>query len=125
VEGFTTVSLMSRDGRFWLNQKQVAGLFAVSKPNISMLGSKIFAEKELDGSVVKQYLTTDPAHPRTLSPFSMSAKGGFPWLSMFLSDARRDAAPPCKPKAGGGGRPAGEIWAGILPPSVRLVGLDS
>jgi hypothetical protein len=47
-------------GRFgvWLNQKQMAELFAVSKPNISMLISKIFAEKELDDSVVKCYLTT-------------------------------------------------------------------
>ena len=33
-------------------------LFAVSKPNISMLIAKIFAEKELDDSVVKFYLTT-------------------------------------------------------------------
>lgn len=57
-DGKATVSLMSRDGRIWLNQKQMAELFAVSKPNISMLISKIFAEKELDGSVVKQYLTT-------------------------------------------------------------------
>ena len=31
------VSLMSRDGRVWLNQKQMAELFAVSKPNVSML----------------------------------------------------------------------------------------
>ena len=49
---------MSRDGRVWLNQKQMAELFAVSKPNISMLIAKIFAEKELDDSVVKSYLTT-------------------------------------------------------------------
>ena len=36
----------------------MAELFAVSKPNISMLIAKIFAEKELDDSVVKSYLTT-------------------------------------------------------------------
>ena len=33
-------------------------LFAVSKPNVSMLISRILAEKELDDSVVKYYLTT-------------------------------------------------------------------
>ena len=57
-DGKAQVSLMSRDGRIWLNQKQMAELFAVSKPNISMLISKILAEKELDDSVVKCYLTT-------------------------------------------------------------------
>ena len=44
-DGKSQVSLMSRDGRVWLNQKQMAELFAVSKPNISMLIAKIFAEK--------------------------------------------------------------------------------
>ena len=57
-DGKSQVSLLSRDGRIWLNQKQMAELFAVSKPNISMLIAKIFAEKELDDSVVKSYLTT-------------------------------------------------------------------
>ena len=57
-DGKSQVSLMSRDGRIWLNQKQMAELFAVSKPNISMLIAKIFSEKELDDSVVKSYLTT-------------------------------------------------------------------
>ena len=57
-DGRSQVSLLSRDGRIWLNQKQMAELFAVSKPNISMLIAKIFAEKELDDSVVKSYLTT-------------------------------------------------------------------
>ena len=57
-DGKSQVSLMSRDGRVWLNQKQMAELFGVSKMNISMLISKIFAEKELDDSVVKYYFTT-------------------------------------------------------------------
>ena len=57
-DGKSQVSLMSRDGRVWLNQKQMAELFAVSKPNISMLIAKILAEKELGDSVVKFYLTT-------------------------------------------------------------------
>ena len=57
-DGRSQVSLMSRDGRIWLNQKQMAELFEVSKLDISMLIAKIFAEKELDDSVVKSYLTT-------------------------------------------------------------------
>ncbi len=57
-DGKSQVSLMSRDGRIWLNQKQMAELFAVSKPNISMLIAKIFAEKGLGDSVVKFYFTT-------------------------------------------------------------------
>ena len=46
-DGKSRVSLMSRDGRVWLNQKQMAELFAVSKPNVSMLISKILKEKSL------------------------------------------------------------------------------
>lgn len=57
-DGKARVSLMSRDGRVWLNQKQMAELYGVSKPNVSMLISKILKEKELDDSVVKCYLTT-------------------------------------------------------------------
>ena len=52
-DGKSRVSLMSRDGRVWLSQKQMAELFAVSKPNVSMLIAKILKEKELDDSVVK------------------------------------------------------------------------
>ena len=57
-DGKSRVSLMSRDGRVWLNQKQMAELFAVSNPNVSMLIAKILKEKELGDSVVKCYLTT-------------------------------------------------------------------
>ena len=49
---------MSRDGRIWLNQKQMAELFAVTKMNISHHIAAILAEKELDESVVKSYYTT-------------------------------------------------------------------
>ena len=34
-DGKSQVSLMSRDGRIWLNQKQMAELFAVTNMNIS------------------------------------------------------------------------------------------
>ena len=57
-DGKATVSLMSRDGRVWLNQKQMAELFAVSKMNVSHHIANILQEGELEGSVVKSYFTT-------------------------------------------------------------------
>ena len=57
-DGKSQVSLMSRDGRIWLNQKQMAELFAVTKMNISLHIANILREKELDESVVKSYFTT-------------------------------------------------------------------
>lgn len=57
-DGEAQVSLMSRDGRIWLNQKQMAELFAVTKMNISLHIANILKEKELDGSVVKSFFTT-------------------------------------------------------------------
>jgi len=57
-DGKATVSLMSRDGRVWLNQKQMAELFAVSKMNVSHHIANILQEGELDDSVVKHYFTT-------------------------------------------------------------------
>ena len=57
-DGKAQVSLMSRDGRVWLSQKQMAELFAVTKMNISLHIAKILKEKELNDSVVKHYFTT-------------------------------------------------------------------
>ena len=57
-DGKSQVSLMSRDGRVWLNQKQMVELFAVTKMNISSHIANILKEKELDESVVKSYFTT-------------------------------------------------------------------
>ena len=57
-DGKAQVSLMSRDGRIWLNQKQMAELFAVTKMNISLHIANILKEKELDDSVVKSFFTT-------------------------------------------------------------------
>lgn len=54
----TRVSLMSRDGRFWLNQKQKVELCAVTMVNICLHVANILKEKELEDSVVKPYLTT-------------------------------------------------------------------
>ena len=51
--------LFAKDGKIWLNQQQMAELFATSKPNISMHIANILKDKELEEiSVVKQYLTT-------------------------------------------------------------------
>lgn len=57
-DGKAEVALMSREGRVWLSQKEMANLFAVSKMNISLHISKILKEGELDDSVVKYYFTT-------------------------------------------------------------------
>lgn len=54
----TRVSLMSRDGRFWLNQKQKVELCAATMMNICLHIANILKEKELEDSVVKPYLTT-------------------------------------------------------------------
>ena len=63
-DGKSQVSLMSRDGRIWLNQKQMAELFAVTKMNMSLHIANILKGKELDESVVKSYLTTAAAGKR-------------------------------------------------------------
>lgn len=59
VDGKASVALYARDGNVWLNQNQLAELFATSKPNISMHISNMLKERELDtNSVVKDYLIT-------------------------------------------------------------------
>lgn len=59
ADGKAVVSLYARDGNVWMNQSQLAELFATSVPNISTHISKILKDKELDkNSVVKDYLTT-------------------------------------------------------------------
>ena len=58
-DGKSRVSLLARDGSVWLNQSQLAELFATSKQNISVHIGNILKEKELDEkSVVNYYLTT-------------------------------------------------------------------
>ena len=59
VDGQTSVSLLAKNGTVWMNQMQIAELFASSKQNISLHIQNILEEKELDqNSVVKEYLTT-------------------------------------------------------------------
>jgi hypothetical protein len=59
ADGKAAVSLYARDGNVWMNQSQLAELFATSVPNISTHISNILKDKELEqNSVVKDYLTT-------------------------------------------------------------------
>ena len=58
-DGKSRVSLYARDGSVWLNQQQMAELFATSKQNVSLHIANILKDNELDAnSVVKEYLTT-------------------------------------------------------------------
>ena len=58
-DGKTNVSLMTRDGKVWLNQSQISDLFGTSVPNISYHIANILKEKELDANtVIKDYLIT-------------------------------------------------------------------
>jgi hypothetical protein len=58
-DGKASVALYAKDGKIWLNQQQMAELFATSKQTISHHIVNILKEKELhQDSVVKQYLTT-------------------------------------------------------------------
>ena len=59
TDGKASVALYAKDGKVWLNQQQMAELFATSKSNISMHVSNILKDKELEEkSVVKNFLTT-------------------------------------------------------------------
>lgn len=58
-DGKVAVSLMSKDGNIWLNQKQIAELFDTSIPNINIHINNILNDNELDEkSVIKYYLIT-------------------------------------------------------------------
>lgn len=58
-DGKAKVSLYAKDGMVWMNQNQLAELFATSIPNISLHISNILKEGELEKkSVIKDYLTT-------------------------------------------------------------------
>ena len=59
ADGRASVALYAKDGKIWLNQQQMAELFATSKQLISHHIANILKENELDKiSVVKQYFTT-------------------------------------------------------------------
>ena len=59
LDGKVSVTMMARDGNVWMNQKQMAELFATSVPNVNIHISNILKENELDkSSVIKDYLIT-------------------------------------------------------------------
>lgn len=59
TDGKASVSLFAKDGKVWMNQKQLAELFSTSKQNISLHVISILKDKELEKkAVVKDYLTT-------------------------------------------------------------------
>ncbi len=58
-DGKTAIALYAKANTLWLNQQQLAELFATSKQNISLHVNNILEDNELDkDSVVKEYLTT-------------------------------------------------------------------
>ena len=58
-DGKASVALYAKNGNIWMNQNQLAELFATSVPNISMHILNILKEGELEQhSVVKNFLTT-------------------------------------------------------------------
>ena len=62
-DGKTNVSLMTRDGKVWLNQSQISDLFGSSVQNVSYHVTNILRDKELDeNSVVKNYLISHLRH---------------------------------------------------------------
>ena len=58
-DGKISVLLYAKDGKIWLNQQQMARLFATSKQTVSYHILNILRDSELkEKSVVKEYLTT-------------------------------------------------------------------
>ena len=58
-DGKVSVTMMARDGNVWMNQKQMAELFATSKQNVGQHISNILKENELSlDSVVKNFFIT-------------------------------------------------------------------
>ena len=59
ADGKASVSLFAKDGRVWMNQNQLAELFATSKQNIGQHIISILKNNELEEySVVKDFFTT-------------------------------------------------------------------
>ena len=58
-DGKSSIALFTTDGSVWLNQNQLAELFATSKQNIGQHIASILEDGELEeNSVVKYYFTT-------------------------------------------------------------------
>lgn len=58
-DGKVNVALMTREGKVWLNQMQIAKLFGTSKQSIGQHIAGVLKDNELDKDAdVKYYLTT-------------------------------------------------------------------
>ncbi len=58
-DGKVSIALYAQEGEVWLNQKQLAELFATSRQNMSIHIANILKEKELnENSVCKDFLLT-------------------------------------------------------------------
>lgn len=58
-DGKVRIALMAKDGQVWMNQSQLAELFATSIPNVNTHIANILKEGELaEDSVIKYYLIT-------------------------------------------------------------------
>ena len=71
-DGKVNVALMTREGKVWLNQMQIAKLFGTSKQSIGQHIAGVLKDNELDkDAVVKYYLTTasDGRNYKVLSKF--------------------------------------------------------
>lgn len=59
ADGKAKVTLLAKDGQVWMNQNQLAELFATSVPNINIHIGNILDDRELiTDSVIKDYLIT-------------------------------------------------------------------
>ncbi|MDO5664523.1 MAG: hypothetical protein Q4G63_04590 [Bacteroidia bacterium] len=59
VDGKAQVTLYAHDGTVWLNQAQMAELFATSRANITLYAVNVLKDEELElNSVYKEYLHT-------------------------------------------------------------------
>ncbi len=59
LDGKVSVTMMARDGNVWMNQKQMAELFATSKQNVGQHIANVLKENELSlDSVVKNFFIT-------------------------------------------------------------------
>jgi len=59
VDGKASASLYAKDGSVWMNQNQLAELFATSKQYIGQYIEKVLEDRDLDkNEVVKNYFTT-------------------------------------------------------------------
>lgn len=75
-DGQTRLQVRLQEDTVWLTQKQLADLYQVSVPNVSMHVRNIYAEGELlPQATVKQYLTVqvegDREVPRTLDHYNL------------------------------------------------------